>query len=90
MDVRYRTVSIFFSDGMTVKMEIEMIAQLLMPKGFSQGPSSRVCTRFWTKNSSTFQGLSGTYFPFFKDSTNCKIKGCSVSHSSDCAELTHR
>ena len=45
---------------------------------------------FWTKNSRTFQGLSRTFFPFFKDSTHCKIKGCSASHSSDCAELTDR
>ena len=54
----------------------------------------RVRTLFWTKNSRTFQGLfkdfSRTYFPFFKDSTYCKIKGCSASHSSDCAELTDR
>ena len=26
----------------------------------------------WTKKPSTFQGHSGTYFPFFKDSIQCK------------------
>ena len=30
--------------------------------------NSRVCTLFWTKNSRTFQGLSRTHFPFFRDS----------------------
>ena len=36
------------------------------------------------------QGLSRPYFPFFKDSTHCKIKGCSASHGSDCVELKDR
>ena len=27
---------------------------------------------FWQKNLRTFQGLSRTYFPFFKDSVQCK------------------
>ena len=32
----------------------------------------KVHTLFWTKNSRTFQGLSRTHFPFFKDSIQCK------------------
>ena len=32
----------------------------------------RVRNLFWTKNSSPFQGLSRTHFPFFKDSIQCK------------------
>ena len=32
----------------------------------------RVRAHFWTKNSRTFQGLSRTHFPFFKDSIQCK------------------
>ena len=35
-------------------------------------PSLRVRTCSWTKKPSTFQGHSGTYFPFFKDSIQCK------------------
>ena len=31
----------------------------------------RVRTLFWTKTSKTFQGLSRTHFPFFKDSIQC-------------------
>ena len=31
-----------------------------------------VRTLFWTKTSRTFQGLSRTHFPFFKDSIQCK------------------
>ena len=34
--------------------------------------SLRVRTCSWTKKPSTFQGHSGTYFPFFKDSIQCK------------------
>ena len=34
--------------------------------------SPRVRTLFWTKNSRTFQGLSRTHFPFFKDSIQCE------------------
>ena len=33
---------------------------------------NRVRTLFWTKASRTFQGLSRTHFPFFKDSIQCK------------------
>ena len=32
---------------------------------------------FAQKNSRTFQGLSRTYFPFFKDSIQCKKEPCS-------------
>ena len=32
----------------------------------------RVRTLFWTKTSRTFQGLSRTHLPFFKDSIQCR------------------
>ena len=38
----------------------------------------RVRNIFWTKNSSTFQGLSRTHFPFFKDSIQCKKRTFSL------------
>ena len=41
---------------------------------------------FGLKIQGLFKDFSRTYFSFFKDSTNCKIKGCSP-YSSNCAEL---
>ena len=53
----------------------------------------RVRKLFWTK---TFKDFSRSFKDIFSISqgltakSHCKIKGCSASHSSDCAELTDR
>ena len=39
----------------------------------SEKQSLYIRVLFWTKNSRTFQGLSRTHFPFFKDSFQCKL-----------------